>query len=381
MRIPTTLLLALLPSLPTLAAPLTLPATDPKIQFTGRTDTRDPAGPRIAWSHSFLTLRFHGTALSTRLTDSGNNYYAVIIDPPTPRNTQSAPTAAKPTDSSVGSPPIVLHPPKGTTTITLAQNLPDADHTLQIIRRTEANQSPTQFHAFTIDGQNPTLLTPPPLPTRKIEVIGDSISCGYGNESPSEKIHFLPKDENALETYGALAARDLNAQYVCIAWSGRKMSPNNTIPEIYDLTLPTDKTSTFDFSKDKPADAVLINLGTNDFGAKENPDETTWTAAYEQFVHHVRATHPTAIIYLASGPMMSDAWPPERKTLSTLKRYLTHIQSDLQKEGDTRIRLLHFPPQDAKTNGLGGDYHPSLKTHHQMADQFKQALQSDLGWN
>src|SRR5690349_19847558 len=82
---------------------------------------------------------------------------------------------------------------------------------------------------------------PPPPPTRKLEVIGHSIPCGYGNESKSEKIHFLPKDENALETYGALAAGDLNAQYLCIAWSGRKMSPNFTLPEIYDLAIPTDK--------------------------------------------------------------------------------------------------------------------------------------------
>ncbi len=71
-------------------------------------------------------------------------------------------------------------------------------------------------------------------------MIGDSISCGYGNEGKSQNEHFSPDTENARDAYGAIAARRLGADYACVAWSGRKMWPDNTVPEIYDRALPQD---------------------------------------------------------------------------------------------------------------------------------------------
>jgi hypothetical protein len=43
------------------------------------------------------------------------------------------------------------------------------------------------------------------------------------------------------------------------------------------------------------------------------------------------------------------------------------------------VRLLVFETQDGK-NGLGTDWHPSVKTHQIMADKLAAALQADLGW-
>jgi lysophospholipase L1-like esterase len=178
-------------------------------------------------------------------------------------------------------------------------------------------------------------------------------------------------------TYGALAARALSADYVCVAWSGRKMWPNYTIPEIYDLALPNDKASTWDFSKQVP-DVIVINLATNDFG-KGNPDEKGWTDAYKTFIQRLRTHNPKAAIYLASGSMMSDSWPKDQHALSTLHKYLNSIIEDLKKTGDTNIRFIVFDPQDQK-NGLGSDWHPSIKTHELMAAKLVEAIKKDLGW-
>ena len=100
-----------------------------------------------------------------------------------------------------------------------------------------------------------------------------------------------------------------------VAWSGRKMWPDNNIPAIYDRALPTDPTSRWDFARWTP-DSVLINLATNDFGAGV-PDADQWTAAYAAFVRRVRTNYPKATIYLSSGPMMSDDYPAGRKSRST----------------------------------------------------------------
>ncbi|KAM0415668.1 hypothetical protein ACHAPT_013395 [Fusarium lateritium] len=60
---------------------------------------------------------------------------------------------------------------------------------------------------------------------RKIEIIGDSISVGYGLDG------VLPCTDSAViqnngKTYGALAARALDANYSVVAWSGKGLIRN-----------------------------------------------------------------------------------------------------------------------------------------------------------
>ncbi len=331
------------------ALPMEIKPLDAKVFYTGRFDLRDAKGPKFQWSHSMVTLRFRGTDLQVKLADSKENFYQVIVD---------------------GKDAGVLTTTKGDNVLDLARGLKDDEHQVSLVRRTEAFVGTSQFLGFYLNAGGSLL--EPVRPAHKIEVIGDSISCGYGNESKNEKEHYAPKTENAYMTYGALAARTVNAEYVCIAWSGKKMSPDNTLPELYDLTLPQDKSSSWDFSKWTP-DVVLINLATNDFG-KVTPDPEKWPADYVAFVQRVRKNYPNAMIYLASGTMMYGA------KLATLKEYMDRIQKELTSKGDTKIRVIHFGTQNQQRDGLGGDWHPNLKTHGLMAKKFADALQADLGW-
>jgi lysophospholipase L1-like esterase len=352
--LPAAALCVFLPAIAARAARLASPE-DPHLLYTGRFDWRDPAGPRCEWSASSVDLRFRGPSIAIRLRDSGSDDYELVVD----QN------------------PSVFHAQAGDQTVHLPADLPAGEHEVTLCKRTEAFVGRGQL--LGVELPEGTELLPAQRPTRRIEVIGDSISCGYGNEATDQHVRFSPRSENAWLAYGAIAARSVGAGYVCIAWSGRKMWPDDTIPAIYDLTLPTDPTSTWDFAAAPPPDAVLINLATNDFGRK-NPDQADWTAAYEAFVHRVRGHYPKAMIYLAAGTMMSDAYPPGHAAMTTLRRYLRQISSDLQASGETRCRLIDFGTQDAAVDGLGADYHPSLKTHRKMAAQWVNALHADLGW-
>ena len=335
--------------------PVAISPLDAKVLYTGRADTRDANGPRFEWSASMVTLRFRGTDLQAKINESGNDYFDVVVDNAAPQ---------------------VIHPNKGDSVIDLVRGLPNGTHEVRVFKRTEAFVGRVQFTGFALN-QGGTLLKPR-RPAHKIEVIGDSISCGYGNEGANEKEHFRPDTENAYLSYGAVAARAMNAEYVCVAWSGKKMWPDNTIPELYDRTLPNGPAGVWDFAQWKP-DVVLINLATNDFGPGI-PDADKWTDAYKTFVKRVRKNYPKATIYLASGSMMSDAWPPNVKALSTLKGFLERIQSELKTDGETNLHILHFDPQNGALDGLGSDYHPSVKTDAKMAAKFEAALESDLGW-
>ena len=340
------------PAVDTEAAPLPVAVapSDPRLRYEGRFDTTDAAGPRCAWSASAVALRFQGAALNVRLADGDSDRYQVIVD---------------------GQPAAVLAPRNGTHLYRVFQAARSGTHTVALVKRTEAFFGTTQFLGFQFS-QGGKLLPLPPRPAHRIEVIGDSISCGYGNEAKDQNEHFSALTENAALSYGAVAARALGAEYVCVAWSGRLMWPKNTMPEIYDRTLPLDPGSRWDFSRWVPQ-AVVINLSTNDF-AGGTPDREGWTAGYEAFLAHVRTLYPKALIYCATSPML---WG---KPIAIAKDYLTQIVQDENAAGDKNVRLLVFATQDGGKNGFGADWHPSLKTDALMGEAMAAALGGDLGW-
>ena len=327
--------------------------TDPKIRYVGRFDNRDAAGPRCAWPASSVEITFQGSSLKATIKDTGQDSLEVTVDGTQTKTLKLQQTAAE---------------------YDIASDLSGARHTAKLVKRTETFVGTVQFLGFQVQGK----LLNPSTPNRILEVIGDSISCGYGNEGKAKEEHFAPNTENADKTYGAIASRALNADFVDIAWSGRTMWPTNSIPEIYNLALAADPTSTWDLKQQTP-NAIVINLATNDFG-KAIPDEKSWTEAYAAFIGRLRQRAPKARIYCASGPMMSDNWPPKVKALSTLKAYLQDIVNLRASVGDKNIAIINFEVQNEARDGIGSDWHPNVKTHHNMADLLTKTLHSDLGW-
>ena len=247
--------------------------------------------------------------------------------------------------------------------------LPNAGrHFVTLVRRTETFTGKTVYHHT--DGSVPPWLGGN---TRKILIVGDSISAGYGVDGAKKEEHYSVETSNAYMTYGWIAARLTRAEPTIVAWSGRKMYPDNTMPEIFDYVLPQEKLGE---AKDDPnTQAILINLATNDFG-QGIPDKTKWTGTYAAFVKKLRTKFPKAHIYLATGSMMSDNWPPNVKALTTVKGYLDSIQHFL---ADPKVHRIDFAVQDER-DGIGSDYHPNAVTQTKMGTVFAEALKKDLGW-
>ena len=337
-------------------SPLSIAPADPAIGYSGRFDTRDKAGPRCEWPASAITLKFSGAGLAVRFADTGDNFWQVAID--------GAPTAKIETRGSARAYPV-------------ATGLAQGEHIVTLTKATESFAGITQFLGFDLTPGSKPLALPAATPARRIEVIGDSISCGYGVEAANQHEHYTPQTQNAWLAYGAIAARALGADYTCIAWSGRKMWPDNTIPELYDLALPTDPKSQWPFTTPAP-DAIIINLGTNDFGGKF-PDQEQWIAAYRKFIARLRTRYPKAAIYCATGTMLGDGDAYGRNPKSTLLDCVQKIVAAENAAGNANIRALDFGQQNP-ADGIGGDWHPSRKTHQLMAAKLTAALQKDLAW-
>jgi lysophospholipase L1-like esterase len=331
---------------------LAIAPQDARIHYAGRWDFRDANGPRAAWPGSAATVRFHGKRLDVRLHEPHANRFEVFVD---------------------GKRTATLVPEKGTAWHRLAEDLPDGEHAVTLVKRTESFFGVAQVLGWALDAD--AVLLPAPRPARSLEFIGDSITCGYGNEAPDQHHTFNAETENAAATYGFLAAQALDADYSAVAWSGKCLWPKNSILDLYERVLPQDDSSVWDFAAARIPDAVLINLGTNDF-AGGNPEEEGWVAACLGLVKQLRGRYPKARIYCAVGPMLSDPWSPSKNALSTIRG---HLQRVVKESADANVAFLEFAMQDGST-GFGADWHPSLKTHRRMADQLVATLRVDLGW-
>ncbi|MFH1496401.1 MAG: SGNH/GDSL hydrolase family protein [Verrucomicrobiota bacterium] len=335
------------------AAPRAIQPDDAHLRYVGRFDFGDPAGPRCAWSASRVELRVAGSGrVGVRLAESNRALWQVVINGEAAGVISSRGPAA---------------------TYVVAEDLPAGEHTIFLVRRTEFNTGGTQILGFEID--DVALLLPPVPRSRVIEVIGDSISCGYGNEAASQAERYTAETQNAWLTYGAITAERLNADYVCVAWSGKKLWPNNTIVEYYDHVLMSPSAAKWDFARFRP-DAVVINLGTNDF-ARENPDADGWVAAARDFIRQVRRNYPSVPVFFCVGPMLSDrnaSCTPRTVMLGYLQRVVEETRGD-----GAPVHIIDFGIQQM-TDWIGADWHPSVDTHRKMADTLTAALRSELGW-
>ena len=325
----------------------------PEVRFVGRVDRSDPARVRFAWSGSGVVARFTGRSIGVRL--GGGQEYTLLVD-----------GALQPK----------LVPGNGMTMIDDA--LPDdGPHVIELYRRTEANQGEAQFLGLELaaDGM---LLPPTRAPARRLEIIGDSITCGYGNEGEDASCGFTPQTENHYMTYGAIAARALGAELSTVAWSGRGMVCNygdeadscvDPMPVFYDRTLPERPDSAWDFTS-RPPHAVIINLGTNDYSTNDDPSEQAFTDGYRDFLLHVRSKYPDARILCTCGPLL---WGDEHARVQRM------IAAAVEATGDDAITTFEIPPQNT-AEGVGCHSHPNIKTHEKMAALLVAELKARLGW-
>lgn len=326
-------------------------SNEPRVHYVGRVDTSVDGEARFAWSGTGAVVRFEGTAASVEL--EGGQEYTVVVD-----------GAVQPKLQAIDG----VNP--------LASGLGDGSHTIELYRRTEAAQGESTILGFDF-GAGGKLLAPPPV-TRRLEFIGDSITCGYGNEGASAACDFTPQTENHYLSYAAITARDLHAELSTVAWSGKGVVCNygddassctDPLPAYYDRILPSRADSVWDFARFQP-DAVVINLGTNDLSTSTDPAESTFEDAYKALLKRVRNVYPSAHILCTNGPMLGGT------DLANARRYIQDAVTDL---GDPNISVFELATQDG-SDGFGCNSHPSLERHRKMATVVTAAIRSTLDW-
>jgi lysophospholipase L1-like esterase len=236
------------------------------------------------------------------------------------------------------------------------------------------------FRGFILDTGS-TLLPPPALPERTIEFIGNSITCGYGNEAMVASDPFEYETENHYLTYAQLTCRALEARAHVVARSGigvyrsydgpKAGTPDNVMTTEYEYTNLYDRSEKWDFSRYQPQ-LVCINLGTNDLSTN-NYDVKLLKAAYKKFLKQVRSHNSQAKIVYLCGSMLNG------KELEIAKNTLNEVVDEAHKAGDNQVYRFDFTPQTGDIH-FGASWHPSVWQHQKMAGELTAYLRSLMQW-
>ena len=322
-----------------------------KVKVKGRSSVIGE-GVSLDWTASGLDIRgrFTGDVLLTANLDSGKDaYFEVVVD----GNREQA---------------AVFRMDPGVKTYPLASDLPEGKHTIELTKRTAATSNLVIAQSLTFTGELQTV----PAAERRIEFIGDSLTCGLGSEDSGGTIQDRCKTEDGANTYAALTARAVGADYQVVSVSGWGVAAgaddkNWRISRIYEkASYRRDSEKPWDFSGWRP-DLVVINLGSNDDNFRRRGGSLTdeeFIAGVRELIAQVQRNNPGAEIVWAYGLQAS-----------TMHPLLVKSFEQLGAEGIT-VHYVRLPQ-----NTDGGSNHASTYGHQYAAEKLTEQVRAIMGWD
>lgn len=270
--------------------------------------------------------------------------------------------------------------------VTLWESAEVERHEFRILKPSENARGKLGIEEIEVDGEVFRL-----EPKKKrMEIIGDSITCGFGNEAPNNSFEFKTIEENAWSGYAAQAARALDYDFSMICESGiNAIRPKHQLwdmhamediyeftDELYESQIGKELTR-WDFEANHN-DIVVMNLGTND----SNPikfyrdfrdiesHEKWFHKQFKKFVRHLRELNGKDTYILCS--------------LGSMDYYLYHhikevVDEIREEDGDDRLFSFEYVAINPMFEGLGAAGHPSQKTHDRMAKELVNYINKFVG--
>jgi len=308
-------------------------AYDSNIEYMGRVSKSDNKEVKFTYPGVSIITSFTGTSLGMEVKP-GSGYFMVELD-------NMAPFKVKASDTD----PVIV----------LSKSLKEGIHNVKVMYAQEGYEQKPAFRGFLIDN-DAKMEKPKSLPNRRIEFIGNSITCGYGVEAGNELEHFTTDTENPTKSYSLLLANALNAEVNLVCWSGNGLishyvDPEATepslgmlMPEIYnytDLSLSKrlygedeSKWEKWNFESYEP-ELIFINLGTNDCSwcreiAERNEE---FKVTYMEFLKNIRKNNKNAKIVSMLGMM-------DTRLAGTLPEAVEAYRNE---SGDRQVFYLELP--------------------------------------
>ncbi|WPO79045.1 SGNH/GDSL hydrolase family protein [Flavobacterium sp. KACC 22761] len=244
------------------------------------------------------------------------------------------------------------------------------EHTLEIYKNTEAHTGGILFA-----GTTAKLTTISFKKKKKIEFIGDSITCAAASDAVDcDKGEYMDH-HNGYYAYGPTLSRAIGVDYLTSSVSGIGMYRNwndenkdeAIMPDVYqNLYLTKDNSKPkYDFAFQP--NIISIALGTNDFSGGDGKKERLpfnaekYVSNYINFIKMLYQHNPKAQIVITNSPMVGG----EKAVVfeDCLKKVKNAFADD---KAHKPILIFKFKPM--KPNGCLG--HPDVADQKVMADQY-----------
>lgn len=252
---------------------------------------------------------------------------------------------------------------------------------VRLVKESEVQYASSGILAFYTDEE--AEIRPTDKKDRKIEFIGDSITCGYGVLGGPEA-PFSTETESADDAFAVQCAGALDADYQLVSFSGigvisRYIEPEENEP-LTDVLMPalyphTDAVlakrygwgpESWDFSSFCPQ-VVVINLGTNDDsytrGIRERKER--FEEEYCEFVRNIHRRNPGAEIVCTFGVMS--------------QRLLPRVEEAVQRLSESGVPVrMHREEPILPGEVTGCDGHPSAQRQRKMAESLTEFLLQEI---
>lgn len=322
--------------------------------YSGRIDQRNPKKPEFIFPASSVCFRFRGSRAVLTVENRNiywDNYVGAIVD---------------------GQQKKWLLEKEGRTRIVLVDEEEEKDHEILIFKRQDGCH---EMILCSLElSEDSVLLSSLPVPERKIEVYGDSVSAG----EVSEAVEYTGKEDpvhsgqysNSWYSFAWMTARKLNAQINDIAQGGIALMDGTgwyREPQALGMLSMWDKMHyapelgeavCWDFSRYTP-DVVIVAIGQNDSHPfdymKEDINSSRaqrWRESYETFLKKLRRQYPLAHIICCTT------------LLNHAKEWDMSIEQVCQKISDEKISHFTFT-----RNGRGTPGHLRISEAGEMADE------------
>lgn len=327
---------------------------DQKINYAGRIDWKEKEQPIFIFPATSMEFNFYGRSAKLKIKNHGIdwiNYAGAVVD---------------------GIEKKWELPREGEIILDLVDEPKERKHKILFFKRMDACHEMQLCSLELSEGSK--MLEPNPIPKRRIEFYGDSVTAG----EVSEAIEYAGKQDpvhhgqysNSYGSYSWMTARKLHAKIHNIAQGGIPLL-NGTgwvDPPVYiGMEYMWDKLHyrerhgeavEWDFSQYTPQ-LVVIAIGQNDSNPydvmKKEPKGVKarqWKEKYKEFVLNIRKKYPRAVIILATTILEHD------------ENWDIAIDEVCNEINDDRIRHFLY-----SRNGCGTPGHIRIQEAEEMSDE------------
>ena len=293
--------------------------------------------------------------------------------------------------------------PAGTYSICLFRGMsPETVKNVRFVRELQAMSEDETCHLLIRGFRSDGAFLPVEPRKFKLEFIGDSITSGEGTYGAKGELDWIPMYMSSSRNYARMVSDALDAEYRLISQGGWGVlcgwdnDPRHNMPSCYEKIcgLATGEKNEslgaakpYDFGSWVP-DAVIVNLGTNDAGAFNQPawtdpvpgqtfqqrksadgtyhpeDLARFKQAVVDFLGMIRRNNPASHIVWVYGMMGYDL------TLAIADAVNTYQE----RTGDTNTAFLQLPNTTEET--VGSRDHAGEKSHARAAEVIVEYLRN-----